>query len=139
MEQRRRIDEYFRACGHGSAQDIAEHFTAEAVIFDTNIRPMRTASGIGEAWAKVRKRWGGAEWSVDSFVSDGDVAAIEWSMTGHDSDSGRDFRFRGSEHYVFDGDQNLISEIRQYWTLDPVRLDTGLLDYDYSGSPEQLS
>ena len=139
MEQRERIESYFRACGHGSAQDIAGHFTADAVIFDTNIDPMRTASGIGEAWTKVRDRWGGAEWFVDSFVSDGLTAAIEWSMTGREPKSNKAFVFRGSEHYSFAGNLNLISEIRQYWTLDLERLDTGLVAYDHPAHAQEKS
>ena len=148
-----RIEAYFQACGEGTAAEIAAHFTDDAVVYDTNIKPMRGAQQIGVSWVKVRERWNGARWTVDSFVGDGDVAAIEWSMTGTagDSQSGfrqsgfrqsgfrqsgfrqsgfRQFVFRGSEHYRF-GTGNLISEIRQYWTFDPKALNTGLVDYDY--------
>ena len=64
---------------------------------------------------------------------DGD-AAIEWTMGGTGSEG--PFRFRGSEHYAFDGD--LIAEIRQYWTFDTDRLDTGLVDYPYGESGEEI-
>ncbi|MCP4224119.1 MAG: nuclear transport factor 2 family protein [Actinomycetia bacterium] len=128
-----RITAYFEACGHGSADNIAAHFTPDAVIYDTNLRPFRGADTIGTMWVKVRSRWGGATWHVDSIVAGPDetqsVAAIEWSMKGSDPGSGREFVFRGSEHYVFR--DSLIAEIRQYWTFDPVALDTGLVDYDY--------
>jgi ketosteroid isomerase-like protein len=82
-------------------------------------------------WAAVARRWGGARWSVDTVVqsADGSAAAIEWSMTGTDPRSGRAFTFRGSEHYRLD--DGLIAEIRQYWTFDRDRLDTGLVDYPY--------
>lgn len=126
-----RITAYFDACGLGSANDIARHFTADAVIYDTNVRPMVTADGIGADWVTVRDRWRGARWVVDSIVSDGDMAAIEWSMNGTDPASGRDFVFRGSEHYRFEPGTNRIEEIRQYWTFDRDRLDTGLVDYPY--------
>ena len=50
-------------------------------------------------------------------------------MVGTDRRTGRSFVFRGSEHYrLVDG---LIDEIRQYWTFDRDRLDTGLVDYPY--------
>ena len=52
-------------------------------------------------------------------------------MTGTEPASGRAFAFRGSEHYRFEGDDHRIAEIRQYWTFDPDRLDTGLIDYPY--------
>lgn len=126
---RERITAYFDACGSGTADEIAAHFTDDAVIYDTNIRPMVGSADIGATWVTVRERWGGARWTVDSIVSDGDTAAIEWSMTGTDPASSRAFVFHGSEHYRFEGSENLIVEIRQYWTFDPDRLDTDLIGY----------
>ncbi len=131
MNPTTRITAYFEACGHGSADDIAAHFTPNAVIYDTNLRPARGAGAIATMWIKVRNRWGGATWHVESIVAapNQDAAAIEWSMRGTNPDTDRGFVFRGSEHYVFQ--ESLIAEIRQYWTFDPVALDTGLVDYDY--------
>ncbi|MCP3934590.1 MAG: nuclear transport factor 2 family protein [Actinomycetia bacterium] len=127
-----RITAYFEACSSGSAEEIASHFTTDAVIWDTNIRPVRGNDTIAAMWLKVRDRWGGAVWTVDSVVESGDgtTAAIEWQMTGNNPTDGRRFVFRGSEHYAFEHSQ--IAEIRQYWTFDPQRLDTGLIDYRYS-------
>jgi hypothetical protein len=131
MEPVARIKAYFLACSEGTAQEISSHFTLDAVVFDTNIRPMRTAQGIGQAWVTVRDRWGGARWEVESTITDGNTAAIEWRMNGVDAATKKAFVFRGSEHYAFAGDANLIAEIRQYWTFDPKKLDTRLLDYQY--------
>ena len=123
-----RIRAYFAACTGGTAEDIAAQFTPDAVIFDTNVGPVRGAATIGTFWAGVREHWQGAAWAVDSVVAEGDAAAIEWTMTGRGRE-GRPFAMRGSEHYAFvDG---RIAEIRQYWTFDRDRLDTGLLDYPY--------
>ena len=122
---------YFAACSEGTAEAVASHFTDDAVIYDTNIKPIAGALVIGDMWVKVRDRWQGAVWTVDSCVEDaeGERAAIEWSMTGTNPSDGRGFVFRGSEHYGFaDG---LITEIRQYWTFEPKQLDTGLLGYAY--------
>ena len=129
MTHAERITAYFTACSEGSADEIADHFTADAVIYDTNVAPVATSDRIGSTWVKVRDRWLGARWIVDSLISDGKTAAIEWSMTGTDPTSGRAFVFRGSEHYAFETDANLIREIRQYWTFDPATLDTGLKGY----------
>lgn len=137
-----RITAYFAACSEGTEADIAGHFVADAVIYDTNIKPVAGNDEIGRMWVKVRERWGGARWTVDSIVTGPDqdvspqtepeaaaeVAAIEWSMTGSAAD-GRPFTFRGSEHYRFEN--TLIAEIRQYWTFDPKALDTGLLGFEY--------
>ena len=133
FDPRSRIEAYFATCNDGSAGDIAGHFTADAVIYDSNLDPCRGSDAIGAMWVKVRQRWGGARWSVDTAVGDAmadGTAAIEWTMRGSDPRAGdRRFAFRGSEHYRFDG--TLIAEIRQYWTFDPERLDTGLLGYGY--------
>lgn len=128
MDARQRITAYFTACSEGTAADIASHFTPDAVVYDTNIRPMVGADDIGSSWVAVRDRWGGAVWGLDSFAGDWDGAAIEWWMRGTDPTDGRAFTFRGSEHYAFD--DGLISEIRQYWTFDRERLDTGLRGFD---------
>lgn len=129
MEASKRIRAYFESCNGGDAAQIALHFTADAIIWDTNHPPVRTAAGIGEFWDKIRAQWAGAVWGVDSVVADAenDTAAIEWHMTGMGDDG--PFTFRGSEHYAFDGD--LIAEIRQYWTFSRDRLDTGLVHYSY--------
>jgi hypothetical protein len=138
MDAFERIEAYFADCGAGSATEIGSHFTANAVIYDTNLRPAIGRDAIGAMWVKVRERWLGATWRVDSFVGDTDHAAIEWTMTGQNPADGRAFAFRGSEHYLFaptaserPGLDLLISEIRQYWTFDPDKLDTGLVDYPY--------
>lgn len=60
-------------------------------------------------------------------MADHDPASDRVAMTGTGPDG--PFRFRGSEHYGFDGDR--IAEIRQYWIFDRDRLDTGLVDYPY--------
>ena len=131
MTPAERIRAYFAACNSGDATSVASHFTDRAAVFDTNVRPARGRDEIGAMWAAVARRWGGAQWSVDAVVesADGSSAAIEWSMVGTDPRTGRAFVFRGSEHYrLVDG---LIDEIRQYWTFDRARLDTGLVDFPY--------
>jgi ketosteroid isomerase-like protein len=70
---------------------------------------------------------------VLSTVIEGDRAAMEWEMDGTAPESGRAFTFRGSDHYEFrDG---LICEIRQWWTFDAARLDTGLVGHPSLGVP----
>jgi iron complex transport system ATP-binding protein len=118
---------YFAACTTGPASAIAEHFTDDSVIYDTNHPPVHTAAGIGAFWERIRAKWRGARWHVDSVVEDGDRVAIEWTMTG--SHSGRPFAVRGSEHYEFAGRR--IAQIRQYWTFDPAQPGSALVGYDY--------
>lgn len=129
MKPKDRIVAYFAACSNGTPADVASHFTADATIYDTNVRPITGADQIASMWAKVRDQWQGAVWTVDSIVESDDTAAIEWSMIGTNPENGESFVFRGSEHYEFSG--SLIAQIRQYWTFDPTKLDTGLIGYDY--------
>lgn len=121
------IRAYFESCNTGTPEQIAAHFTDDATIYDTNHEPVQSAAGIGSFWEKIRAQWQGATWGVDRVVSDGETAAIEWHMAG-EGERGP-FVFRGSEHYTFDGD--LIAEIRQYWTFDRNKSDTGLVGYSY--------
>jgi ketosteroid isomerase-like protein len=128
------IRSYFAACTAGSSADVAEHFTDDAVIYDTNHRPVSGGDAIGAFWEQIRSKWSGAVWIVDAVVEEGPAAAIEWTMTGdHD---GRPFAVRGSEHYSFVDDR--IAEIRQYWTFDPEQPRSGLVDYPY-GAESRIS
>lgn len=121
------VEAYFQACARGDGADIASCFTPDAVIFDTNHAPVRGRAEIGEFWARTARRWGGATWSVDTVVEDGDAAAIEWSMRG--VGPAGPFAVRGSEHYRFDG--ALIAQIRQYWTFDPAQPGSQLEGFPY--------
>jgi ketosteroid isomerase-like protein len=121
------IRRYFASCSSGTAGQIAACFTDDAVIYDTNLAPVCGAAACVDFWVRVRRRWDGARWQLDSGVEQGDDAACEWTMTG--AAQGRAVVFRGSDHYRFDGE--LIAEVRQYWTFDDSRLSTGLLGYAY--------
>jgi iron complex transport system ATP-binding protein len=123
------VRSYFAACTSGSADDIAAHFTPDAVIYDTNHPPVVSASVIGAFWERIRAKWSGAVWHVDAAVEDGHRVAIEWTMTGR-TEAGP-FAIRGSEHYELAGDR--ISQIRQYWTFDPARPGSQLVGYPYDG------
>ena len=127
VSQRSLVENYFAACNSGDASAVASHFCEDAVIYDTNHKPVRGATKIGEFYARVREQWGGAVWEVDTYVGDTDVAAIEWSM--HGQKDGQSFTVRGSEHYEFrDG---AIGEIRQYWTFNRENPEVGLRGFPY--------
>ena len=121
------IRSYFEACTSGSDEDVAKHFTDDAVIYDTNHSPIVSAGSIGKFWNQIRTKWTGARWVVERVVESGESAAIEWMMEGEHL--GERFSVRGSEHYSFQG--NLIEEIRQYWIFDPQSPGGGLIGYPY--------
>lgn len=133
------IESYFTACGSGSAAAIAAHFAPDAVIYDLNLPPVRGSAAIGAFWVRVRTKWQGARWQVDSYLGAADRAAIEWTMTGRLPEQGSAFAVRGAEHYRFvdsAGDTMRIAEIRQYWLFDPRRMDSALREFPYSSFRE---
>tara|TARA_Y100000780_G_scaffold180198_1_gene165815 strand:+ start:306 stop:722 length:417 start_codon:yes stop_codon:yes gene_type:complete len=121
------IRSYFEACTSGSSEAVAQHFTENAVIYDTNHSPITTAASIGNFWSQIHAKWIGARWVVERVIESGDSAAIEWMMEGEHL--GEMFSVRGSEHYTFQG--SLIEEIRQYWIFDPQSPGGGLISYPY--------
>jgi ketosteroid isomerase-like protein len=121
------VEGYFAACSHGDATEIARHFCPDAVVYDLNHDPITTASGIGEFYVKVRNRWHGASWHVNTYTENGDTAAIEWTMRGEAG--GEPFLVRGSEHYQFQ--DGAISQIRQYWNFNRATPGLGLRGYPY--------
>lgn len=127
MDHAGRITAYFASCTSGTPEEIAAHFSDDAIIYDTNHAPVVGAVAIGAFWERIRAQWNGAQWGVDRIVSDGETAAIEWHMRGNGARG--PFVFRGSEHYSFEDD--LISEIRQYWSFDRTASSTGLQGYPY--------
>lgn len=132
-----RIADYFAACSSGTSEDVAAHFTSDAVVYDTNFAPVRGAAAIGQFWLAVRRRWHGATWKVDQAHSAGNRAVCEWSMTGRNAE-GRAFVFRGSDHYNF-AEDGRIAQVRQYWSFDPDRLDTALVDFPYDAREASAS
>lgn len=126
MHERELIESYFAACSRGNAEAIASHFHDAAVVYDTNHTPVRGAEQIGRFYAGMARRWGGAVWHVDTFVTDpSGAAASEWTMeVTNDA-----VLIRGSEHYEIQSGR--ISQIRQYWTFNPDGPATALQDFPY--------
>ena len=121
------IRKYFLSCSYGSVHEISDFFSPDAIIYDTNHRPVLSKERIGQFWVDIREQWGGATWHVDSVIESGNSAAIEWTMKG--AVDGDEVAFHGSEHYTITG--GVIHEIRQYWSWTRNVLTSGLLGYDY--------
>lgn len=128
MRHRQLVESYFAACTTGDADAIARHFCDDATIYDLNHDPVEGAATIGDFFVRVRERWLGASWEVNTYVGDGEVAAIEWTMWGSSREG--PFAVRGSEHYEFRGDA--IAQIRQYWIFDREGPQRGLRGFAYS-------
>ncbi len=133
MNNRDLVESYFAACTAGDAPAIAGHFRADATVYDLNHDPVQGAEAIGAFYVRVRDRWKGASWEVNTFADgpDASTAAAEWTMRGEAA--GKPFTVRGSEHYEFAA--GWISQIRQYWTYDRHNPETGLRGYPYATDP----
>ena len=129
------VRDYFERCNSGTAAQLAAAFTDDAVVYDTNVAPVRGPDAIGAWWVKVRDHWGGARWVVDAAVEQGDAVAVEWTMSG-ESAAGP-FTVRGSDHYDFRGDR--ICQIRQYWTFDRDAPGSELRGFPYGEDPRFTS
>ena len=127
------IRSYFEACSSGSSEEVAMYFTEDAVIYDTNHSPIVGSAAIGKFWSQIYAKWVGAKWTVERVIETTNSAAIEWRMEGEAT--GVAFQIHGSEHYEFR--ENLIAEIRQYWTFDPESPGGGLIEYPYA-EPDRL-
>jgi ketosteroid isomerase-like protein len=77
-----RITAYFAACSEESPAGIARHFTDDAVVYDTNVRPMIGSEAIGAAWVKVRERWQGAVWTFDPGTLDTGLIGFDYGSSG---------------------------------------------------------
>lgn len=126
-----RVREYFELCSTADAAGIAAAFAHDAVVYDTNVKPIRGAREIGEWWVAIREQWGGARWYVDTAVEEGDTVAVEWTMVG--TADGDEFTVRGSDHYDFAGGE--IQQIRQYWTFDREKPGSELRGFPYREDP----
>ena len=49
----RLVRSYFSACNDGTVEEIAAHFTPDAVVYDTNHAPVRGAEAIGRFWTRT--------------------------------------------------------------------------------------
>jgi len=127
MTHEKLVRSYFAACTSGDAEAVARHFTDDAVVYDLNHDPVTGANSIADFFRRVRDRWDGAAWEVNTYLEGADAAAIEWTMRGAGPDG--PFAVRGSEHYEFVNDA--ISQIRQYWTFNREDPNVGLRGYPY--------
>jgi ketosteroid isomerase-like protein len=127
----RLVRDYNAACSHGTVEEITAFVTPDAVIYDLNHPPVVGRVAIGRFWDRIRTKWGGATWDVDRTIGDGTSVAAEWTMHGTTADG--PFAFHGVDLYEFDDD--LIREIRQYWRFDPDEPGSGLVGFAYGETP----
>jgi hypothetical protein len=123
------VRSYYAALNTGNADEIAAHFTEDAVHYYTRLGPHEGGRAIAEHAASAVANIEG-RWFLEGGIEQGDEAAIEWTMTWRDPRSGERRLDRGTEWFRFrDG---LICEVRAYHHGGPKNPQGELLGFDHA-------
>ena len=106
------IRSYYAALNTGDPDEVARHFTDDAVHYYTRRDPHIGARAIAEN-AALGVRHLHAVWTCEQLVESDDEVAIEWTMAFDHPRTGERLLDRGAEFLALrDG---LICEIRAYY------------------------
>ena len=124
------IRSYYDALNRGDPDEVASHFTDDAVHYYTRLGPHQGARTIGEH-TKLGVDHLAANWVLEHGIEQGDEAVIEWTMTWTDLKSGERRLDRGTEWFLLrDGK---IAEVRAYHHSGPKNRSGDLLGFDHAG------
>jgi ketosteroid isomerase-like protein len=108
-----RVRAYYEALRGGDADDVAQHFSDDAVHYYTRREPHRGREIADHAALAVQHL--NAIWRLENVVGDDEQVVIEWTMEfDHPQDPSRRMLDRGTEWFHFDAD-GLICEVRAYY------------------------
>jgi ketosteroid isomerase-like protein len=124
------IRSYYEALNTGDPDEVARHFTDDAVHYYTRLGPHRGAQAIGEH-TKLGVDHLDGQWFIENGIEQGDEACIEWTMTWRDPKSGERRLDRGAEWFRFEDGK--IAEIRAYHHSGPKNRSGDLLGFDHAG------
>jgi ketosteroid isomerase-like protein len=124
------VRSYYEALNTGDPDQVARHFTDDAVHYYTRLGPHEGAQMIGEH-TKLGVELLDAKWILENGIDDGEQAVIEWTMTWKDPKSGAPRLDRGTEWFRFrDGK---IAEVRAYHHSNEKNRSGDLLGFDHAG------
>jgi ketosteroid isomerase-like protein len=106
------VRSYYDSLNTGDADEVARHFTEDAVHYYTRREPHAGAQAIAEN-AALGVQHLNAHWNLEHAVEGEDEVAIEWTMAFDHPSDGRRLLDRGAEFLAFRGD--LICEVRAYY------------------------
>ena len=128
------VRSYYEALNSGDADQVAEHFTEDAVHYYTRRDPHRGREIADHAAWAVHSIEG--RWILENGIDDGEQACIEWTMTWRDPRSGEPRLDRGAEWFRFrDG---LICEVRAYFHSNEKNRSGDLMGFDHAGRGHTL-
>ena len=124
------IRSYYDALNTGDPDQVAAHFTDDAVHYYTRLGPHEGARTIGDhtKWAVEQIE---GQWYIDNAIEDGEQAVIEWAMTWRDPRTGERRLDRGTEWFRFQGGR--IAEVRAYHHGGRKNPSGDLLGFDHAG------
>jgi len=124
------VRSYYAALNSGDPEQVAPHFTADAVHYYTRLGPDEGAQAIASRNQEQVQSLGG-QWQVANGIEEGDQACIEWSMTWRDPETGEQRLDRGAEWFLFrDGK---IAEVRAYFHGGRRNRGGDLIGFDHAG------
>jgi ketosteroid isomerase-like protein len=107
------VRSYYASLNTGDVDEVARHFTDDAVHYYTRREPHVGAKAIAEN-AVAGVRYLNARWTLEHAVEGEDEVAIEWSMAfDHPRDPSRRLLDRGAEFLAFRDER--ICEVRAYY------------------------
>jgi ketosteroid isomerase-like protein len=122
------IRSYYESLNTGDADAVAAHFTEDAVHYYTRLGPHRGAEEIGRYAASAVEHIEG-RWQVENAIEQGDQAAIEWTMTWRDPETGAARLDRGAEWFLMRSGR--IAEVRAYHHGGPKNPQGDLIGFDH--------
>jgi len=125
-----RVRAYYDALNTGEPDQVASHFTEDAVHYYTRLGPDQGARAIAER-NRMQVADLGGRWSVENGIEQGDQACIEWTMTWREPETGERRLDRGAEWFLFrDGK---IAEVRAYFHGGRRNRSGDLIGFDHAG------
>jgi ketosteroid isomerase-like protein len=124
------IRSYYEALNTGDPDEVARHFTDDAVHYYTRLGPHEGARTIGE-YTKLAVDQLQGQWYIEHGIEQDDEAVIEWTMTWRDPKSGERRLDRGTEWFrMRDGK---IAEVRAYHHRNKKNPQGNLIGFDHEG------
>jgi ketosteroid isomerase-like protein len=112
MTPAERVRAYYEDLNSGDADQVARHFTDDAVHYYTRREPHVGARAIADNAVLAVTRLN-AVWTCEHLIESADEVAIEWTMAFDHPRTGERLLDRGAEFLAIrDG---LISEVRAYY------------------------
>jgi ketosteroid isomerase-like protein len=113
------VDQYLEAWGGGTAEEVLDYFSEDAVINLWGAAGTLTGRKmVAEKWViPMVMNYPGNTHHIKSFLEAGDQVAVEWVFTGAHAATGKEITIKGCSIYWFEG--GLIKRGHVYFNTAP--------------------